>query len=496
MKLQGCISPKKTNLFEALSSIQKIHDQKLEELESKEIPAPKIRALGGQSLSTLAAMRQNSRSATQHTISQSSSHSQPIPMSARKLKEQNGLLTSIATENSAQAGQPPGNRLAHSSLVQTSSRLLSGTSGNYSPSKTGVKHSTATIAMSCSQLFPPNKGEVIELDSEYEDCDFHTEIQTVRASNTINHWDKGIDETIPYSKPRAFASASSMLKRTKQNCDLLEQESVRSIAESSAGSLEDFIVDDDDDDNDEETEDEDSDYESESNSISFLNSNDESEVEALYRSNREEIVLSEDDNDDHPYAATHATKRSRHNIQEDVIIDSDFEDNSTSRRKSQRSGDEPVFDLTAGFVHHTRNDLAVNPSRSEYREPPATFPQFAPHYWSVKQLFKEGCCAIDFNLFTLDAGATNPNGIGNGKAFRSSSKVPLSLEESYAQRKAARKAKGERKKRASVAKSARRKGGKQSKGSTKEPSVYDNNDKETNNSKKAYSKFRKFRKRK
>lgn len=70
---------------------------------------------------------------------------------------------------------------------------------------------------------------------------------------------------------------------------------------------------------------------------------------------------------------------------------------------------------------------------------------------------KEGCCAIDFNLFTLDAGATNPNAIGAHKSSKSTSKVPLSLEESYAKRRAAKEAKAEKKRRATAAKAAKRK---------------------------------------
>lgn len=79
---------------------------------------------------------------------------------------------------------------------------------------------------------------------------------------------------------------------------------------------------------------------------------------------------------------------------------------------------------------------------------------------SVKQLFKEGCCAINFNLFTLDAGATNPNCIGIQRAAASkgvAGKPSLSLDESYAKRRAAKEAKEAKKRRASAARAAKRK---------------------------------------
>lgn len=59
----------------------------------------------------------------------------------------------------------------------------------------------------------------------------------------------------------------------------------------------------------------------------------------------------------------------------------------------------------------------------------------------MKHLSREGCCSINFNDFTLDHGATNPNNVSMAGSTTARKKSSLSIDESFEKRRVAREKK-------------------------------------------------------
>lgn len=362
--------------------------------------------------------------------------SSTIPISANKLKEQNGLLSSIS--NGSTVPLP----------VPTSSSRISTTGGD-DPT---VVPSVATRSLplnahrtSTSTDHHQTSDEIIVLDLDEDTDDGETETALFKripyhtstvvsgshraatapppqshqptnrsrgATRLENLSDDDGTEPAPaashriagHKRPnesvsRSEAPAARTNKAARVTADRIDDDESRSVEDSDFGSLDDFIVDSDED------EDEDgesytgsdngsgSDSGSGSGSVSdtFLNSDEEAEVDAMYhrrdrrRSAPEEIIISDDDvsvprppvqrrSRDKSGSSSGQRRTDAFVIDDDIDDDDDIVDGHT-----------PVFDLTAGYVQHTRNDLntATNNSggRSEFRELRPTFPRISAHYW-------------------------------------------------------------------------------------------------------------------
>jgi hypothetical protein len=205
----------------------------------------------------------------------------------------------------------------------------------------------------------------------------------------------------PYeSTSRPEAPSTRANKAARVTTDRIDDDESRSAEESDYGSLDDFIV----HSNDEDDEDDDggsytgsdtgSGSGSGSGSETFLDSDEEAEVDAMYqrrdqrRSAQDEIIISDDDSAPRPPAPRRSSSGGggggAQRRSDAYVIDDDVDDDDNDDIVDRHT---PVFDLTAGYVQHTRNDLnsgsgpGRGDGRGEFRELRPTFPRISAHYW-------------------------------------------------------------------------------------------------------------------